>query len=64
MVFDALKSKNEYRFYQFINGVNSGIDSQRNQRGVQTYFFFHLQVHLNAKEQSFFKSPCDFTWTT
>ena len=34
MVFEALKSKNEYRFYQFINGVNSGIDSQRNQRGV------------------------------
>ena len=26
MDFEALKSKNEYRFCQFINGVNSGID--------------------------------------
>ena len=34
MVFEALESKNEYRFCQFINGVNLGVDSQRNQRGV------------------------------
>ena len=31
MVFEPLKSEKEYRFCQFINGLNSGINFQGNQ---------------------------------
>ena len=53
MVFEALKSKNEYRFCQFINGLNSGIDffHARKPGGIEKYLSFHLQVHLKAEEQ-------------